>query len=855
MVSMVGRMVSHYEILEHLGGGGMGIVYKAEDTKLRRTVALKFLPPEFSRDPDAKARFVHEAQAASALLHDNICTIHDIDETADRQMFMCMDYYDGETLKQKIGRGPLPVHEALSLALQIARGLTKAHAAGMIHRDIKPANIMVTHDSGVKILDFGLAKLAEQTTLTRVGSQPGTVAYMSPEQIQGPELDFRTDLFSLGVIMYEMISGRRPFAADHESAIIYLVLCTDPAPLSSIVNSVSPAVERLVHRLLARIPADRFAKTEQLVEELETLCGEKESPFRKRHPGWMRRMAWMSGAVLVIAAAAWLLKWPPFGPSGGLQLPADKRIVLLPLENLGGDSLVCAGLQQILTGKLSALSAYEPALVIIPADEVRKGGVQNINQAHRALGANLAVTGGIIAEAGVFHVVLNLVDAVGVKQITSSQFDVPTTDLNVLSERALSSVARMLGYETPSLESLPRTEAGTTSQAYGAYLRARGALSRYDRGASVDRAMALFLDAINADSAFALAHAGLAEAYWRKYDLTRDVQYPESAMRACREALRLEPRLPEAHIVLGMIYRGTGRFEPAVEELREVLRQDPRNPVAESELAQAYLSLGMNDSAEQVCRRAIAACPSFWGGYNLLGYVYYRTQRYEEAIPQFLKVVELTPDNVRAQRNLGAMYHYMGSWEKAELAYERALAIKPDAATWNNLGALYFYRSHRFSDAAAAFERAIELGQQDYRVYASLGAAYSALDGKQAQAEQNYRKAIALAERQLTVNPRDGVTIGHLADFYASVQDVARARELQERALALEPSNGEVVARSVETYERLGDRNRALQCVDDALKLDWPADEFRTRPSLARLCQSREFLSLVKQHEAVQKQK
>ncbi len=277
---MIGQMISHYKILEKLGGGGMGVVYRAEDTKLKRTVALKFLPPDLTRDEEAKQRFIHEAQAASALQHNNICVVHEIDETSEGpqgagQMFICMEYYEGETLKEKIGRGPLPIAEAVGIAAQVARGLAKAHEAGMVHRDIKPANIMVTKDGEAKIVDFGLAKLTGMTKLTRLGSTVGTAAYMSPEQAGGDEVDHRTDIWSLGVVLFEMLTGQLPFRGEHESAIIYSIINEEPKAITALRSDVPSDLAALVSRCLQKDVAMRCNSMHEIIETLAPMTGQQ----------------------------------------------------------------------------------------------------------------------------------------------------------------------------------------------------------------------------------------------------------------------------------------------------------------------------------------------------------------------------------------------------------------------------------------------------------------------------------------------------------------------------------------------------------------------------------------------------
>jgi len=315
---LIGRVVDHYEIREPLGGGGMGVVYKAEDTRLQRTVALKFLPPELTRDPVAKARFLQEARAASALDHPNICTIHEVAETDDGQLFLAMTCYEGETLKKKIERGPLPIDESIDVARQIAAGLAKAHRLGIVHRDIKPANVMVTDDGIVKILDFGLAKLAGAAGLTRAGFCLGTPAYMSPEQARG-EVDQRTDLWSLGVVLYEMLCGVAPFGGDTDQAIIYALLTEEPKPLHERRPEVPEELERILGGMLAKDPADRYPTVEVALADLKVLAGSTAGATipslalarRSRYPLWVRIAAGVAAAALVGVAGWFLLRTPP----------------------------------------------------------------------------------------------------------------------------------------------------------------------------------------------------------------------------------------------------------------------------------------------------------------------------------------------------------------------------------------------------------------------------------------------------------------------------------------------------------------------------------------------------------------
>jgi serine/threonine protein kinase len=346
---MIGKTVSHYKIIEELGHGGMGVVYKAEDTRLKRTVALKFLAPEFTKDAEAKKRLLYEAQAASSLDHTNICSIYEIDETDDGQIYIAMAFYEGESLKQKIKRGPVALNQVIDITTQIAAGLKQAHEKGIVHRDIKSANIMITKENQVKIMDFGLAKLAGLTKLTMTGTTMGTAAYMSPEQARGEKIDHRTDIWSLGVVMYEMLTGLLPFRGDYDQAVTYSILNEAPEPITGLRTGVPIELERIVNKLMAKDPKDRYQHMDELPVDLKnidlTMIGPSRisnhpaAQFKKQSPTWLRAIPWSITALVIIAAfiSIWILRHPTHLPvkRWNINLPESAPIAPIGSAPLG----------------------------------------------------------------------------------------------------------------------------------------------------------------------------------------------------------------------------------------------------------------------------------------------------------------------------------------------------------------------------------------------------------------------------------------------------------------------------------------------------------------------------------------
>jgi len=399
---MIGEIISHYRILEKLGEGGMGVVYKAEDTKLDRTVALKFLPPELTRDIEAKERFVQEAKSAAALDHPNICTIYEINETEEGQTFMVMACYDGEPLDEKIESGPLKIDEAVDIASQITQGLSKAHEKEIVHRDIKPANILMTGDGVVKILDFGLAKLRGKTKLTKEGTTLGTVSYMSPEQAKGEGVDHRSDIWSLGVVLYEMITGQRPFRGDYDQAVMYSILNEQPEPPTGIRTGVPQELERMVHKCLQKEPGERYQTTSDLLADFrhfQRVSSTQTVPLQtETSTSWKKSNKKMIAGIailipLVIIAAVLLVR--QFTPSQQSGLPERKMLVVLPFENLGPpeDEYFADGI----TEEIITVLAKVPGLFVIARNSTftYKGKPVKIQKVAEDLGVRYVLEGSV----------------------------------------------------------------------------------------------------------------------------------------------------------------------------------------------------------------------------------------------------------------------------------------------------------------------------------------------------------------------------------------------------------------------------------------------------------------------------
>ncbi len=581
---MIGKTISHYKILEQLGAGGMGIVYKAEDTKLKRTVALKFLPPELTRDTDAKTRFVREAQAASILQHTNICTIHEIDETADGQMYICMDFYNGETLKKKIEQGPLKIDQAIDFTIQIAQGLAVAHEAAEIHRDIKPANIMITERGEVKIVDFGLARLTGQARLTVDGKTLGTIAYMSPQQARGEEVDQRTDIWSLGVVLYEMLTGKLPFKGEYEQAVIYSIINEIPVPVTAMRTDVPLELERIVQKCLSKDPFERYQHMDELLVDLRSCLKSTAqtgvqiqpsvSPIRKR-----RRLFWYGAFAGLIGLILMVYFLVPHEEKPTSQL---MMIAVLPFENLGPaeDEYFADGLTEEIISRLSSISKLG---VISRTSSIQyKKTSKTLPVVAKELGVDYILEGTIrwMKTGGIerIRITPQLIKVSGDVHLWADNMDRTLDDIFRIQTEIATQVVHALGVVLREDEQGTITAIPTKNiEAYQAFLRGISSGPGYEKN-NTRMAIEMFERAVTLDTTFALAYCKLSAAhllyYWEGSDRTQERL--AAAKQALDKAFALQPDLPEAYGVLSMYYYwGYRDYERALETLKRVEENGP----------------------------------------------------------------------------------------------------------------------------------------------------------------------------------------------------------------------------------------------------------------------------------------
>jgi eukaryotic-like serine/threonine-protein kinase len=855
---MLGQTISHYRITQKLGAGGMGVVYKATDLKLERTVALKFLPPDMVVTGADRERLLREARAASTLDHPNIGVIHGLEESEDRQFFIVMGYYEGMTLAEKLDRGVVPIREALDLAIQIARGLGAAHSRNIVHRDIKPSNVIITPDNVAKIVDFGLARVVASASATQSISLTGTLPYMAPEQILGEPVDQRSDVWALGVVLVQMITGSHPFVRPNTAAMTFAILNQPPSALDAVPDAVQPAI----YRTLSKKPEHRQANASELLSDLEEARAKiTSSPPATEHPTLTRNLSprelkkmvqnastptwnekstpWLTRVALVVMILlivfTGILLIPPVREElmGMVYASTEKHIAVLPFETPNDDpglQVVGAGLMDSLTNGLSNLDAAQKSLWIVPASEIRKYKIHDPESAFRELGATMVIEGNVRRTGSGVHLTVVLIDAKRLRQIGSAQLEDPNGDLAAVEDAALVHLGRMMKVSVPEGATQARS---ANPGAYRSYIEGLGLLQRYDKPGNVDRAIAALESAVKTDPRFALGHATLCDAYRMKFQTENDPASIARATESCEKAVNLDERLPAVHVILGQLNATSGKSDIALAEYKKALEINPNDAEAIMNIAALYAHMQHPQEAEANYKQAIALRPDYWSGYLALALFYDDEGRYQESIDQLKRVLELTPDNPTAYSNLGVVYMDINdakSNQAAEAAFRKSIELAPNYEAYSNLGYLY-YTQKRFNDAVQQFRQAVTLNDKDWRVWANLMVSYQWLnDDVNAGAARG--KAQAAIEQLIAVKPQDAEAHSELGVFYA--QDKLRDKALSQThtAIALEPKNKQVLANVAETFETLGDRKQALAYARASVANGQALSDLETQPGL-----------------------
>jgi serine/threonine protein kinase/tetratricopeptide (TPR) repeat protein len=680
---MIGQTISHYKIIEKLGEGGMGVVYKAHDLKLDRFVALKFLPQQLNASDQNKARFIQEAKAASSLNHPNILTIHDIDENIG-QLFIVMEYVEGETIKAKIRNEKLTMPQILEWASQIADGLRAAHEKGIIHRDVKSDNFMVTKDGRAKIMDFGLAKLKGSGNLTKTGSTVGTIAYMSPEQFQGEGADQRSDIWSFGVVLYEMLTGELPFKAEHEAGWMYSIVNEQPLVPSALDRRISHQVDSFVMKMLQKDRSQRYQSVEELLNSFKEVRKEFEA-----------------------------------ASSGGRM----KAIAVLPFDNISPDKesdYFSDGLTEELIANLSRLK--DMRVVSRTTSMQYKDTKKDIKTIGRELGARYIMEGSVRKFQDNLRITAQLVDVETDAQVWAETYKGKLADIFDIQEQVSKQIVDALMVKLTPTEKVVLTKRATlNAEAFDCYLRARAFLYRFTKH-SMHFAVQLFQKAIELDPRYAGAYAGLGESYAQLYQqFERNEIWLDKAIESSLKALMYDSTLSEAYAALALAYYNKRQFDEAVAASQKAIELEPGNFLGYWILGRIYHGTDRDREAVDLFKKVVALNPDFYSVYGDLQIVYGRLgekEKYNEtlhaALIVYARYLSQHPDDARGHMYFATDLAQVGRYEEAKAEAAKALDLSPDDPLMLYNAACFYTQMGEKLLALEALENSISAGYANF---------------------------------------------------------------------------------------------------------------------------------------------
>jgi serine/threonine protein kinase/tetratricopeptide (TPR) repeat protein len=846
-----GADVGPYHIIRQLGAGGMGVVWLAEDTRLNRKVALKTVKSADADTTEGRQRLMREARAAAALNHPHIATVHDVLDV-DGKVIVVFEHVEGETLAARLHRGPISIAEAVEIAWQLADALAAAHGHGVIHRDLKPSNVVLGPDGRTKVLDFGIARLvpagfdmSASVPGTIGGGLVGTPGYAAPEQYLSRNVDGRADIYALGVMLYEMIAGKRPFPGNDAVALATSVLRDDPPKLASSSNVwVPPRLEHLVSRMLQRDPAKRPSSGDELLVELNPLRDQESSPLARRTVLLRRRtsrsaIAAVAVLVLVVLGLVARMQW------GAPQMgPASPVVAVLPLLNMSGDrsnDYLGAGLAESLITSL----ASAPRVTVLSRSAVDETRQQHPDRASfvQALDATYVVEGSVQAVSDRLRVTLNLVrDDASVAW--GHTVEGPAADLFALQSQLATSLNDAIADLTPSAERVEPAAPPTASEpAQVAYWKGRTLLDRRDIAGNPQAALREFTEAVKADASFAMGYAGLAEAQWAMYSNTNDKTWADQAMSSTAMAVKLEPDRPAVRYAAAFTLFRSGRYEESRQELERVIELQPTSEDATRLLGRVLMRLGNIDEGMAQFNKALSIRPNSVALHTEMGLALFGASRYKEALDAFERAIVISPNSSVTLTQAGAASQAMGDDTRALAYYERATAIQPRPETFSSMGTIY-YRQGEYQKAANAYEAALLIRPLGAITHRNLGDAYTRL-GRRDDARRAYRQAVQRAQAEVAVRPTDARALARLAVYHAKAGDDDAARRHLAQAERLAATDGYVWLRSGVVHALAGRSDQALGAIERALKAGLSKRDIETEDDFERLRPLPRFAAIV----------
>ncbi len=850
---MVGETVGPYQIIARLGAGGMGEVFLGHDPRLQRRVALKCLSRTDNPTADAHARILREARAAARLNHPNIAGIYDVLEQGDRT-FIVMEYVEGENLSLRLGRGRLPIDEVRSLGRQLAAALEAAHAQGVIHRDLKPSNIHVARDGSIKVLDFGVAKIAPVSGLwtgadtgaalpeVTLPGNPGTPIYMSPEQLFNRDIDARSDIYSAGVILFEAATGRRPYQETHAVALA-VAMNASPAPAASSINPDVPEdLSSTIARALERDPSHRFSSASAFGDALTsttaatTLRGLQGSTRRP-----IGALVALAAAVAIVAAfSVWLSRRPP---SVATRASAKRDVVaVLPLENLSGDpskAYLGAGVSETLTMALSKV----PDLTVLSRGDVldvfrRERDVRTIA---KQLDASFIVDGSVQQANDRIRITLRVVRPDATVAWSDAYEDSTSAVFALHRTMAAAIVDNIKG---GGQEQADLTIPGTSNvEALTSYWDGRSQLDRAVTRNDFENAAAAFRHSIALDPRFALGYAGLADTFWQQYQVTRDGSLPTQALEAGLNALKLDPNQPATRVAVATVYQGMGQYDAAIDQLKRAFEIQPSNDDAHRILGRVLNAQGKPDEALAEFQQAVALRPNRWVNYSELAGLYYQQRRLTDAAATYQRALEIVPNDPRIHLSLGAMYLEMGDVPRSLQQFEESNKIAPTGRALSNMGTAY-YRLGRFADAVNAYTASAKLDASSPVLHGNLGDAYLRLN-RPADAKREFETARTLTLAALKVNDKNARDLSRIGAFEAKLGMASDAIAHAAQAVAIAPRDPDVRYKQAVVDALLGRKTEALQALKQALALGYKAADAQADYDLAAIKGSPEYARIV----------